>query len=64
MLQDDVEQTMRQVAELIESVTDVQARKVCFLLAEMLRRALDENRQLKARVAALELEVAVGRQSK
>jgi transposase len=48
---------MQSVAELIATVTDLQARKVCYLIADMLRHALEENERLRAQVEALTAEV-------
>ena len=58
MLQPDVEATMRSVAELIETVNDLQARKVCYLIADLLRRALEENERLRAQLDAQAAEIA------
>jgi transposase len=52
MLHADVQSTMRSVAELIETVTDLQARKVCYLIADLLRHALEENERLRAELEA------------
>lgn len=58
MLQADVEQTMRSVSELIQTVTDLQASKVCHLLADLLRKALEENVRLAAQIEAQAVEIA------
>jgi transposase len=58
MLHSDVAATMRSVAELIETVADLQARKVCYLIADLLRRALEENECLRAQIAAQADEIA------
>jgi cell division protein FtsB len=58
MLQAEVEQTMRSVAEHIQTVTDLQASKVCHLLADLLRKALEENVRLRAQIEAQAAEIA------
>ena len=54
----EVQATMKSVAELIATMQDPKAQHVCWVIAGMLERCLNENVELRARVAFLEAENA------